>query len=171
MPRRRRSSCNAGECCQARLPGEKCPTRGPRLGGRVCWWAMMMPGKPGAAELLGASVPHLVPEQIVAIASAQAGCPVAVYVLDVDGSCALRLAGEVERFPERIRAPVGVGPELIPEALPQLRGLVADRIGPCRLWPLVVRDRVMGFLLARGLRPVDLEAFAAQAALALELAS
>jgi len=132
---------------------------------------MMMTGKPGAAELLSAAVPHLVPERIVEIASAQAGCPVALYVLDVDGSCALRLVGEVERFPERIRAPVGVGPELIPEALPQLRGLVADRIGPCRLWPLVVRDRVMGFLVARDLRAVDLEGFAAQAALALELAS
>jgi serine phosphatase RsbU (regulator of sigma subunit) len=132
---------------------------------------MMMTANHGAAELLTASVPHLVPERIVEIASAQAGCPVAVYVLDVDGSCALRLGGEVERFPERIRAPVGVGPELIPEALPQLQGLVADRIGPCRLWPLVVRDRVMGFLLARDRRPVDLEGFAAQAALALELAS
>src|SRR5437763_16277866 len=106
---------------------------------------MMMPGKPGAAELLRASVPHLVPEQIVAIASAQAGCPVAVYVLDVDGSCALRLAGEVERAPERIGAPAGVGPELHPQARPPLRGLVADRVGPGRLRPLAGRARVMGF--------------------------
>ena len=39
------------------------------------------------------------------------------------------------------------------------------------LWPLVVRDRVMGFLLARDRTAVDLEPFAGQAALALELAS
>src|SRR5690348_2872896 len=130
---------------------------------------MMMTGRPGAAELLSASVPHLVPERIVEIASARAGCPVALYALDVDGSCALRLVGEVQWFPERIRAPVGVGPELIPEAVPQVRGLVSDRIG--RLWPLVVRDRVMEFLVARDLRAVDLGGFAAQAALALELAS
>ena len=117
------------------------------------------------------SLPHLVPERIVEVASAQAGCPVAAYVLDVDGSCVLRLAGDVERFPERIRAPVGVGPEIIPEALPQLRGLVFDRVGSSTLWPLVVRDRIMGFLLARDRPAADLEPFAGQAALALELAS
>jgi len=81
------------------------------------------------------------------------------------------LAGDLDRFPERIRAPVGVGPEIIPEALPQLRTLVIDRVGPSTLWPLVVRDRVMGFLLARDRPAVGLEAFAGQAALALELAS
>ncbi len=131
----------------------------------------MVGGQPDAGELLGASLPHLVPERIVEVASAQVGCPVAAYVLDVDGSCALRLAGDVERFPERIRAPVGVGPEIIPEALPQLRGLVTDLVGPSTLWPMVVRDRVMGFLLARDRPVADLEPFAGQAALALELAS
>jgi serine phosphatase RsbU (regulator of sigma subunit) len=133
--------------------------------------AVMMSEQPDAGELLLASSPHLVPERVVEVASAQAGCPVAAYVLDVDGSCALRLAGDVERFPERIRAPVGVGPEIIPEALPVLRGLVFDRVGPSTLWPMVVRDRVMGFLLARDLPSVDLEAFGRQAGLALELAS
>jgi hypothetical protein len=132
---------------------------------------MTMSEQPDAGELLGASFPHLVPERVVEVASAQAGCPIAAYVLDVDGSFALRLAGDVERFPERIRAPVGVGPEVIPEALPRLRGLVADRVGSSTLWPMVVRDRVMGFLLARDPQAVDLEKFAGQAALALELAS
>jgi serine phosphatase RsbU (regulator of sigma subunit) len=131
----------------------------------------MMSAQPDAGELLDASLPHLVPERVVEVASTQAGCPVAAYVLDVDGSCALRLAGDVERFPERIPAPVGVGPEIIPEALPQLRALVIDRVGPSTLWPMVVRDRVIGFLLARDRPAVDLEAFAGQAASALELAS
>jgi serine phosphatase RsbU (regulator of sigma subunit) len=130
-----------------------------------------MTGLPDAGELLGASVPHLVPQRVVEVAAGLAGCPVAAYVLDVEGLFALRLAGDVERFPEQIRAPVGVGPEVIPEALPQLKGLVADRVGPSTLWPMVVRDRVMGFLLARERTVVDLEAFAGQAALALELAS
>src|SRR5205807_6183910 len=67
--------------------------------------------------------------------------------------------------------PVGVGPEVSPEALRRLRGLVADRVGPSTLWPLSVRGRVMGFLVARD-RPVDdLAVCAGQAALALELAS
>src|SRR3984957_3075028 len=132
---------------------------------------MIVSGGPDAAELLGASLPHLVPGRIVEVASAQAGCPVAAYVLDVEGSFALRLAGDAARFPERIRAPVGVGPEIIPEALPQLRELVTDRVGPCTVWPMVVRDRVMGFLLARDRSRVDLAAFGVQAGLALELAS
>jgi serine phosphatase RsbU (regulator of sigma subunit) len=132
---------------------------------------MMVSGAPDAGELPGGSLAHLVPERVVEVASAQAGCPVAAYVLDVEGSFALRLAGDADRFPERIRAPVGVGPEIIPEALPQLRELVIDRVGPCVLWPMVVRDRVMGFLLARERSRVDLEAFAGQAGLALELAS
>src|SRR5437764_3232747 len=132
---------------------------------------MTVSGQIDAGELLSASLPHLVPERVVEIASAQAGCPVAAYVLDVEGSFALRLAGDAERFPERIRAPVGVGPEVIPETLPHLRGLVGDRVGPSTLWPMVVRDRVMGFLLARDRPVVDLEPFAGQAALALELAS
>jgi Stage II sporulation protein E (SpoIIE) len=147
-----------------------CAVRVAWLGEGVCCYAMSS-GQPDAGELLGATFPHLVPERVVEVASAQAGCPVGAYVLDLDGSFALRLAGDVERFPERIRAPVGVGPEVIPEALPQLRGLVVDRVGPSTLWPMVVRDRVVGFLLALDWPAVDLEAFAVQAALALELAS
>ena len=132
---------------------------------------MIVSGGPDAGEVLGASLPHLVPERVVEVASTRAGCPVAAYGLDVEGSFALRLAGDVDRFPERIRAPVGVGPEIIPEALPQLRELVIDSVGPCTLWPMMVRDRVMGFLLARDRPRVDLGAFRGQAGLALELAS
>ncbi len=148
-----------------------CRERPSWVGEGVCCWGMMVSGGSDARELLGASLPHLVPERVVEVASAQAGCPVAAYVLDVEGSFAVRLAGDVDRFPERIRAPVGVGPEIIPEALPQLRELVIDRVGPCTLWPMVVRDRVMGFLLARDPSGVDLEALGGQAGLALEMAS
>jgi serine phosphatase RsbU (regulator of sigma subunit) len=130
-----------------------------------------MNGQPDAVDLLGATPPHLVPERLVEVASMTAGCPVAAYVLDVEGLFALRLAGDPDRFPARIRTPVGVGPEVIPEALARLRGLVADRVGPVTLWPLSVRDRVMGFLLARDRPADDLVGFASQAALALELAS
>jgi serine phosphatase RsbU (regulator of sigma subunit) len=130
-----------------------------------------MDGQPDAVDLLGAAPPHLVPEVVVEVASMKAGCPVAAYVLDVEGLFALRLAGDEERFPARIRTPVGIGPEVIPEALPRLRGLVADCVGPSTLWPLEVRDRVMGFLLARDRPADDLNVIASQAALALELAS
>ncbi len=127
--------------------------------------------RPDAMELLDKAVPHRVPEQIAELASTRAGCPVGVYVLDVEGMFALRLAGDTEAFPVRIRAPVGIGPEVIPEALPQLRGLVSDLVEPSTLWPMVVRDRVMGFLLARGSPSDDLQDFAAYAAITLELSS
>jgi hypothetical protein len=97
---------------------------------------VVMDGQLDAVELLSATASHLVPQRVVEVASTMAGCPVAAYVLNLEGLFALRLAGDVERFPARIRTPIGVGPEVIPEALPQLRGLVADRVGLCTLWPL-----------------------------------
>ena len=46
--------------------------------------------------------PHLVPDQLVAEARRAGGVPVALYVVDIDGSHLLRLAGSPE-FPERDR--------------------------------------------------------------------
>ena len=46
-----------------------------------------------------------------------AGVPVALYVVDIDGSQLLRLAGS-EDFPERLEAPPALGPEIVPEGLP-----------------------------------------------------
>ena len=131
-----------------------------------------MTGEPSDTRgLLGGAAPHLVPQCIVDAASELAGCPVAVYVLDVEGLFALRLAGDAESFPARIRAPVGVGAEVIPEAVPRLRSLVDHVLGGSTLWPLGVRDRAMGFLLARERSAEDLSVFAGDAAIALELAS
>jgi serine phosphatase RsbU (regulator of sigma subunit) len=124
-----------------------------------------------AVGLLNQTVPHRVPERIAELASARVGCPVGVYVLDVEGIIALRLAGDPEAFPVRIRTPVGVGPELIPEALGQLRDLVGDAVEPSRLWPMVVRDRVMGFLLAHGEPTEELSDYAVQAGVAIEIIS
>src|SRR5579862_8669412 len=43
------------------------------VGGGVCCWEMMVSGQIDAGELLGASLPHLLPERVVEVASAQAG--------------------------------------------------------------------------------------------------
>lgn len=116
-------------------------------------------------------VSHSSPQKVVEIASRLAGCLVGVYVVDLDGSCAIRLAGDEEQFPARINAPLGVGPELPIESLSGLRTLVSDLLGDSAVVPMVVRDRIMGFLVARGQPVQDLVAFAEQAGLALELAS
>ena len=132
---RRSRSGAAGSSCESRSAGIQRVRRLRGWGGGVCCQRRWEAHSP-ASELLGATLPHLLPKRIVEVASAQAGYPVGVYVLDLDGSCALRLAGDVDQFPERIHAPVGVGPEIIPEAKPQLRTLVIDRVGRvrCRHW-------------------------------------
>ena len=86
--------------------------------------------EPDAVDLLGEALPDLVPERIVEVASEQAGCLVAAYVLDVEGLFALRLAGDGDRFPERFRAPVGVGPELIRKRLHNCGGLCPTASDP-----------------------------------------
>jgi len=61
--------------------------------------------------------PHLVPDQLVAEAPRAGGVPVALYVVDIDGSQLVRLAGS-EEFPDDLQAPPALGPEIVPEGLP-----------------------------------------------------
>ena len=65
--------------------------------------------------------PAALPGRIAASAEAVSGCKVGVYVIDIDGSCLIRLAGDGVVFPERIKAPVGVGPEIALERVPALQ--------------------------------------------------
>src|SRR5690349_24379351 len=48
--------------------------------------------------------PHLVADQLVAEARRVAGVPVALYLVDVDGSALLRVAGEADALPQRVEA-------------------------------------------------------------------
>ena len=53
--------------------------------------------------------PHLIADQLVAEARRVAGVPVGLYVVDIDGSRLIRLAGS-EDFPETLDAPPALGP-------------------------------------------------------------
>lgn len=130
-----------------------------------------MQAEPNALDLLAIRVPHASPQMVVEIASRLAGCPVAAYVIDLDGSGVIRLAGDEERFPPRIDVPLGVGPELPVEALSVLRRFVSDLLGDTAVVPMAVRGRIMGFFVVRGQPVQDLVPFAEQAGLALELLS
>jgi serine phosphatase RsbU (regulator of sigma subunit) len=114
--------------------------------------------------------PHLAPDQLVAEARRAARVAVALYVVDIDGSHLLRLAG-TEEFPERIDSPPALGPEIVPEGLPafyeRLRGLLPG----CTLEPLWLRGRVTGLLLCLGTPASPLADIAKQGAAALELAN
>jgi serine phosphatase RsbU (regulator of sigma subunit) len=114
--------------------------------------------------------PHLVADQLVAEARRATGTAVALYVVDIDGSNLLRLAGS-EEFPERLEAPPALGPEIVPEGLPELHARLRERLPGCVAEPLWLRGRVTGVLLCLGTPLSPLDDIAKQGAAALELAN
>jgi serine phosphatase RsbU (regulator of sigma subunit) len=112
--------------------------------------------------------PPLLPDQLVAEAQRIAEVPLALYVLDIDGSHLLRVAG-LERLPERIPAPLAIGPELDSAGLSELRAELADRPG-VELVPLWLRGRATGVMLTLGRPRRPLAEIARQAAAAITLA-
>lgn len=114
--------------------------------------------------------PHLVAEQLVAEARRAGGVPVALYVVDIDGSQLVRLAGG-DDFPPDLDAPPALGPEIVPEELGRFQERLHGRLPGCVLEPLWLRGRVLGLLLCIGSPLVSLEDIARQGAAALELAN
>ena len=153
------------------------PLAGP-VSGRVETLPFQTPGQLGREGPLALEVtrvldevpPHLVPDQLVAEARRVSGVAVALYVVDIDGSKLLRLAGS-EEFPAEFDAPPAVGPEIVPEGLPEFQDRLQAQLPGCECEPLWLRGRVTGLLLCMG-RPVgSLGDVAKQGAAALELAN
>jgi hypothetical protein len=115
--------------------------------------------------------PAALPGRIAASAEAVSGCKVGVYVIDIDGSCLIRLAGDGVAFPERIRAPIGVGPEIALERLPALQQICTSKLPASVVVAMIARDRAIGALVCERRPGDDLRSLADEAALALELAS
>ncbi|MDP9135005.1 MAG: SpoIIE family protein phosphatase [Actinomycetota bacterium] len=114
--------------------------------------------------------PHLIADQLVAEARRAAGVPVALYVVDIDGSRLIRLAGS-EDFADTLDAPPALGPEIVPEGLPAFYERLRDTMPRCVATPLWLRGRVLGLLLCVGTPLTELEDIARQGAAALELAN
>src|SRR5918998_2674397 len=112
--------------------------------------------------------PAVLPEQLVAEAERIAGVPVALYVLDIDGTRLLRLAG-ADRLGEQIRAPLAIGPELDADGLAELRELLRS-VEDAEAFPLWLRGRAVGVLIAFGEPERSLTEMARQAAAAVTLA-
>jgi serine phosphatase RsbU (regulator of sigma subunit) len=146
--------------------------------GRVATMPFRSPGQLGRDQPLALEVtrvldevpPHLVPDQLVAEARRVAGVAVALYVVDIDGSHLLRLAGS-EEFPDRLEDPPALGPELVPEGLPVFYQRLEQRLPGCVAEPLWLRGRVIGLLLCVGAPVGSLHDIAKQGAAALELAN
>ena len=117
--------------------------------GRVATMPFRAPGQLGHAGPLPLEVthvldevpPHLVPDQLVAEARRAAGVPVALYVVDIDGSQLVRLAGS-EDFPAELEAPPALGPEIVPEGLPAFQARLRQRLPGCVTEPLWLRGRI-----------------------------
>jgi AcrR family transcriptional regulator len=146
--------------------------------GRVATMPYQSPGQLGREQPLALEVtrildevpPHLVPDQLVAEARRAGGVAVALYVVDIDGSHLLRLAGTPE-FPEHIDDPPALGPEIVPEGLPAFYETLQQQLPGCVAEPLWLRGRVTGLLLCLGTPIASLSDIAKQGAAALELAN
>lgn len=123
-----------------------------------------------ATHVLNEVPPHLVPEQIVAEAGRIAGVPVALYVIDVDGAYLRRLAGSDE-FPPALEGPLAVGPEIAPDALPDLYDRLEAALPDCHPYPMWLRGRAIGVLIAVRRPRESLADIARQGTAALELAN
>jgi serine phosphatase RsbU (regulator of sigma subunit) len=153
------------------------PAREP-VSGRVETLPYTAPGHLGRERPIALEVtrileevpPHLVPDQLVAEARRAGGVPVALYVVDIDGSHLLRLAGSDE-FPDRLDAPPALGPEIVPEGLPEFHDRLQQQLPGCVCEPLWLRGRVTALLLCIGSPASPLEDIAKQGAAALELAN
>jgi AcrR family transcriptional regulator len=114
--------------------------------------------------------PHLVPDQLVAEARRAAGVAVALYVVDIDGSQLVRLAGS-DDFPDELEAPPALGPAIVPEGLPAFQARLRERLPGCLTEPLWVRGRITALFLCVGEPIAPLANIAKQGDAALELAN
>jgi serine phosphatase RsbU (regulator of sigma subunit) len=121
------------------------------------------------ARILDEIPPHLFPEQFVSEARRIGGVPVALYVLDIDGTHLLRLAGP-EEFPDRLDAPLALGPELAEDGIPDLRARLAEDLPGVAVAPMWLRGRAIGLLLGLHAPEERLAELARHGAAAMELA-
>ncbi len=159
-------------------PTESRAQAGERVEGTVTTMPFRAPGLLGREAPLALDVtrildevpPHLVPDQLVAEARRVGGVAVALYVVEIDGSHLMRLAGS-EELPDRLEAPPALGPEIVPEGLPEFYGRMEQELPGCVAEPLWLRGRVIGLLVSVGAPLTPLADIAKQGAAALELAN
>jgi serine phosphatase RsbU (regulator of sigma subunit) len=121
---------------------------------------------PATEELLGLPIDRL-PEGIVAVAERLTGARVGLYVVDLEGVTLRRLAGGFS-MPEEVPIPQMAGPEIPTGHLEELeRSFLARGLGT--VVPLWLRHRAIAVFLVEGRSAIELEDFAARAAVALEL--
>lgn len=123
-----------------------------------------------AIEVLDSVPPHLVAEQLVAEAQRIAGVPVALYLVDIDGARLVRLAGSRD-FPARFDDVVALGGEIPRDGLAALGRRLVEQFPGSASYPMMVRGRAIGMLVAVRRPGASLRELARQGAAAIELTS
>jgi AcrR family transcriptional regulator len=121
-----------------------------------------------AIQLFDVVPPALLPEQLVAEAQRIAGVPVALYLLDIDGTHLLHMAGP-QRLGRTLDRPLAIGPELDADGLSMLREQLEEFSG-VEAYALWLRGRAIGVMIAFGQPAQPLTELARQAAAAITLA-
>jgi serine phosphatase RsbU (regulator of sigma subunit) len=121
-----------------------------------------------AIHVFDAVPPALLPGQLVAEAERIAAVPIALYLLDIDGSRLLHISGD-DRLGEALDAPYAIGPELDADGIALVRERI-ERRGEVELFALWLRGRAVGAFLAFGRPHEPLTELARQAAAAVTLA-
>jgi serine phosphatase RsbU (regulator of sigma subunit) len=121
-----------------------------------------------AIQVFDVVPPAVLPEQLVAEAQRIARVPVALYVLDIDGSHLLHMAGP-RRLGTQLEASLAVGPELDADGLSEFRDRLAAFPG-AEVYALWLRGRANGVMIAFGRPAEPLNELARQAAAAITLA-
>ena len=112
--------------------------------------------------------PAVLPQQLVAEAQRIAQVPVALYVVDIDGSHLLHMAGP-RRLGDKLEARLAVGPELDADGLADLRERLAD-FPNARVYALWLRGRANAVMIAFGRPAEPLSELARQASATITLA-
>src|SRR5947209_20315782 len=120
-------------------------------------------------EVLLEEAPHRLPERIVAEAELATGGPAALYAVDLAGSVMRQIAGSAG-LPAEIAVSEALGPELDRGAVAALVEAVTAAHRGATVAPLSVRGRATCVLVAAQGPAETLEALAAAAASAGELA-
>src|SRR3954447_8078058 len=133
--------------------------------------AHLAPTPLSVTEVLNKVPPFQVGDQIVAEAQRLEGVTsAAVYLVDLEGTTLQRMAGP-GTFPERIAAPVAVGPEIPREGVAALRAAIDELLPGAVVAPMYLRGRAIGTLMAIGATDDALRDLAAEGAAALSLAA
>jgi serine phosphatase RsbU (regulator of sigma subunit) len=108
-------------------------------------------------------------ESLVAEARAVGGAPTALYVVDLDGRCLRRVAGD-DVLPDVLATAQLVGPEISAAQARALEQAIPASGAAAAVVPLWLRGRALGVLAFAESPSADLRSVAAHGAAALELA-